>query len=122
MKKQFITEAKRFQKLAGINEMIKINNPVGSIKNYKQFVDKFNQIFSQYLEPLDIESIYSEREERGMEESYMLPLDKINQDVTSDQLEDMFNKEFSKYGISLDEIEDDGDAMIFYLEPITFKK
>lgn len=112
-------EFKRMQKLAGINE-IKIETP-GSIKNYKQFVNKFNQIFAQYVEPLDIESIYSERDEREDGETYLLSLDKIDQTVTSEQLETIFNTEFSKYGIKLAEIEDVDDHFRFYLEPINFK-
>ena len=34
MKKEFIIEAKRFQELAGINEMIKINKPINNEVKY----------------------------------------------------------------------------------------
>jgi hypothetical protein len=116
---QLIKEAKRFQELAGINE-VKIE-PNTRIKNYKNFVDIFNKVFSKYVELLDVESIKNERDEREEGETYMLSLDKIDMDVTVDKLEDIFNKTFSKHNIELAEIEDAGDYFIFYIEPIDFK-
>lgn len=118
MKKQLIDEAKRLQELAGIDEIIKIEKPVG-IKNYKQFVGKFNQVFLNILEPLDIEEIRSEQADREEGETYMLSLDKIDQDITYEQVEEIFNDAFSKYGIST-EIEDNDDYISFYLDPIEF--
>jgi hypothetical protein len=115
-----IDEFVRMQELAGLNE-IKVRKP-GIIKNYEQFVKRFNLVFSQYVEPLDIESIYSEQDEREEEETYMLSLGRIDQNITSEKLEEIFDKEFSKHGITLAEIEDNDDYFIFYLEPIDFKK
>ena len=49
MKKEFINEAKRFQKLAGISEMIKINKPGGSIeKIWDMYVDSAREEASDY--------------------------------------------------------------------------
>ena len=50
----------------------------------------------------------------------MLSLDKIDQDITYEQVKEMFNNAFSKYGIST-EIEDNDDYISFYLDPIEFQ-
>jgi hypothetical protein len=113
---KLIKEAKRFQELAGINE-VKIEPDI-RIKSYEDFVKLFNRTFSKYVKPLTIEDIKSEQSEREEGETYMLSLDKIDMDIDVDKLEDIFNKTFSKHNIELAEIEDAGDYFIFYIEPI----
>jgi hypothetical protein len=108
-----MNEIQRLQQLAGILTEIKVNNP-NQIKTYKQFINKFNQIFFNILgQELDLATIEDSLDNAEEGETLQLIFDKV--DLDEEKLQELFDSTFNQFGITAEIIEDDEDLR-FYLD------
>lgn len=106
-------EVGRMQELAGIQQEIKVNNPM-DIKTYEQFVNKFNQVFSNILgQELDLATIKVGLDYAEEGETIQIIFEKV--DLDEDELQELFDSTFNQFGINCEIIEDEEDLR-FYLD------
>ena len=106
-------EIERMQELAGLQQEIKVNNPM-DIKTYEQFVNKFNQVFSNILgQELDLATIKVGLDYAEEGETIQIIFEKV--DMEEDKLQELFDSTFNQFGINCEIIKDDEDLR-FYLD------